>query len=160
MCIRDSLNRDGVPLLGALPVLEDLGPEELASRDGRAGAILDTRPWPSFAAGHLPGSLFPLSGVSFLKAVGSFVDELANTAVEQEADYFFPSVAVDRLMLPDRVYAVYKFGDTGDETINFNRYDDDGTTGTHPDATAHNNRIPQPAPSAARQKRAAVKSMS
>lgn len=69
-----ALNRDGVPLLGALPVLEDLGPEELASLDGRAVAILDTRPWPSFAAGHLPGSLFPLSGVSFLKAVGSFVE--------------------------------------------------------------------------------------
>jgi hypothetical protein len=62
-------------------------------------------------------------------AVGAFVDELANTAVEQEADFFFPSITVDRLMLPDRVFALYKFGDTGDEAINFNQYDDDGTTG-------------------------------
>lgn len=62
-------------------------------------------------------------------AVGAFVDEVANTALEQEADFYFPSITVDRLKLPDRVYAVYKFGDTAEETINFNQYDDSGSTG-------------------------------
>ena len=63
--------------------------------------------------------------------VGAFVDEVAaNTALEQEADFFFPTVVVDRQHLPDRVYSLYKFGSAGDEGIRFNQYDDDGTTGT------------------------------
>ena len=48
--------------------------------------------------------------------VGAFVDEVvANTALEQEADFFFPTIAVDRQHLPDRVYSLYKFGSAGDE---------------------------------------------
>ncbi|MFC1525328.1 hypothetical protein ACFL6X_00780 [Candidatus Latescibacterota bacterium] len=62
--------------------------------------------------------------------VGSFVDEIANTALEQEAEWYFPTIAVDRRRLPDRVHALYKFGDTGDETVQHNSYDDDGTRGT------------------------------
>ena len=62
--------------------------------------------------------------------IGSFVDETsANTALEQDADFFFPTIVVDRNRLPDRVYAP-KFGSAGDEGIVLNQYDDDGTTGT------------------------------
>ena len=64
-------------------------------------------------------------------SVGSFIDEVAgNTALEQEADFFFPSITVDRARIPDRVYSVFKFGSGGNEGVRFNRYDDDGTTGT------------------------------
>ena len=66
--------------------------------------------------------------------VKAFIDEgNATGAVETEARYFFPTVAVDRLRSPDRVYALFKYG--GDNTdpvegIYFNQYDDNGTTGT------------------------------
>ena len=62
--------------------------------------------------------------------VGAFVDEVTNTAVEQETAYFFPSIVVDRQRLPDRVYALYKGGSAGDEGVFFSQYSDDGTTGT------------------------------
>ena len=63
--------------------------------------------------------------------VGSFVDEVSgNTALEQEAIFYFPTITIDRLQLPDRVYSVFKFGSGGDEGVYFNQYSDDGTTGT------------------------------
>jgi hypothetical protein len=64
--------------------------------------------------------------------VSAFVDETTgNTAVETDARYYFPTLAIDRNRLPDRVYSVFKFGDsTPDEGVYFNQYDDDGTVGT------------------------------
>ena len=64
--------------------------------------------------------------------VSSFIDETTgNAAVETDARYYFPSLAIDRNHLPDRVYSVFKFGDTTPaEGVYFNQYDDDGTTGT------------------------------
>ncbi|MFH1566800.1 MAG: sialidase family protein, partial [Gemmatimonadota bacterium] len=62
-------------------------------------------------------------------AVGSFVDELANAALEQVARYVFPTLAVDRQHLPDRVYGLYKGGSGTAESIYFNHYDDDGAQG-------------------------------
>ncbi len=64
--------------------------------------------------------------------VTTFVDETtANAAVETDARYYFPTLAIDRNRLPDRVYSVFKFGDTTPaEGVYFNQYDDDGTIGT------------------------------
>jgi len=67
------LNRDGVPVLGELPHLEHLSAEQLASIDTRSVAVVDTRPWTEFRAGHLAGSLKPLGGVGFLSSLGSFI---------------------------------------------------------------------------------------
>ncbi len=67
------LNRDGVPVLGELPHPEHLSAEQLAAVDTRAVAVVDTRHWQAFRAGHLAGSLKPLGGVGFLSSLGSFI---------------------------------------------------------------------------------------
>ncbi len=63
--------------------------------------------------------------------VGAFVDEVAgNAALDVNADYYFPTIVVDRQPVPDRVFSVFKFGDnTPTEGIYFNQYVDDGSTG-------------------------------
>lgn len=66
-------NRDGVSLLGGVPVPEQFTAEELTSIDTKAVAVIDTRAWETFRRGHLAGSLKPLGGVGFLSSVGSFV---------------------------------------------------------------------------------------
>jgi hydroxyacylglutathione hydrolase len=67
------INRDGPPVLGDLPRPARTDAAGAASLDPRSVAIIDTRPWEDFIAGHLPGSLsFPL-GQSFCTDVGSMV---------------------------------------------------------------------------------------
>ena len=66
-------NRDGVPVLEQLPNPEQFTAEQLASLDAKSCAVIDTRSWAAFRAGHLSGSLHPLRGVGFLASVGSFV---------------------------------------------------------------------------------------
>jgi hypothetical protein len=54
-----------------------------------------------------------------------------NAALEKDAIYYFPNLALDRRRLPDRIYAVYKFGDnTPNEGVYFNYFDDAGPVGT------------------------------
>lgn len=68
------LNRDGPAVLGALTI-RGIAPQELRSVDGRKAAIVDTRPWGAFKAGHVPGALLaPLDGM-FVNVTGSFVNE-------------------------------------------------------------------------------------
>jgi hydroxyacylglutathione hydrolase len=70
------LNRDGAPILGALPDPPRLDAEALASLAGsRECTVIDTRlDRQSFLDGHLPGSLFaPLNRV-FPTVVGSYAD--------------------------------------------------------------------------------------
>ena len=67
------LNRDGVPLLQALPKPEQIDAQAAAAIDARTTAVLDLRPWPAFMAGHLPGALHMRRGAMFLAAAGSFV---------------------------------------------------------------------------------------
>lgn len=68
-------NRDGPALLpgGELPRPRPLTPAELKSLDGRRVAIIDTRPWKAFKAGHVPGSLYLPLNSSFNTDAGSFV---------------------------------------------------------------------------------------
>jgi len=64
--------------------------------------------------------------------VKGFVDDgNASGAVETEARHFFPTVVVDRLRSPDRVYALFKYGGAADrvEGIYINQYSDNGVTG-------------------------------
>ena len=63
--------------------------------------------------------------------VAAFIDESAgNAALNRDATFYFPTLAIDRGRLPDRIYSVYKWGDnTPTESIGYNQYDDDGSTG-------------------------------
>jgi hydroxyacylglutathione hydrolase len=67
------LNRDGVPLLGALPVPPAMDIADTAAL--RDAVVLDTRPdRAAFARGHLRGSLYAPEGRSFSSAAGSCLD--------------------------------------------------------------------------------------
>ncbi len=67
------LNRDGVPLLDALPAPAQLDADALVAVDTAATAVLDLRRWQDFRDGHLPGSLYLVRGPMMLAAAGSFV---------------------------------------------------------------------------------------
>ncbi|MCC7261626.1 MAG: T9SS type A sorting domain-containing protein [Candidatus Latescibacteria bacterium] len=65
---------------------------------------------------------------------GASVDDFnnssaANAALEVNALFYFPTVVVDRVSSPNRVYALYKYGDATYETIFFNRYTYDNAVG-------------------------------
>lgn len=69
------VNRDGPRVLGGLPEPARLTPAEAARLDPTRVAIVDTRPWEKFRAGHLPGSLsFPIQQ-SFSTDAGSMIRE-------------------------------------------------------------------------------------
>ena len=82
-----ALNRDGPPYLGALPDPPALDGAALAALDARAVAIVDTRPWDAFRAGHLPGALSCPHRASFHADVGSLVrfDEPIHLIVTADA---------------------------------------------------------------------------
>ncbi|MFO0961599.1 MAG: MBL fold metallo-hydrolase [Phycisphaerales bacterium] len=70
-----ALNRDGVPVLGKLPV-----PEVVTDLRTRAAewekpgtVVLDTRPWAAFRDGHLPGALTLPLGKMLPMVLGSYV---------------------------------------------------------------------------------------
>lgn len=69
------VNRDGPRVLGGLPGPARLTPAEVVRLDPARVAIVDTRPWERFRAGHLPGSLsFPIQQ-SFSTDAGSMIRE-------------------------------------------------------------------------------------
>lgn len=66
-------NRDGPPLLGALPQPDVLTAARMRGLDFSQVVVIDTRPWDLFRSGHLPGALHaPLDGM-FMTAIGSYV---------------------------------------------------------------------------------------
>lgn len=69
------LNKVGPPVLGGLPRPPRMTVAELRALDGRAIAIVDTRPWEAYRAGHVRHSLsLPLSK-SFNTDAGLFIRE-------------------------------------------------------------------------------------
>jgi hydroxyacylglutathione hydrolase len=70
-----ALNRDGVPLLGALPAPPSVTDVRAhAAEWERPGTVVvDTRPWAAFRAGHLPGAIQAPLGKMLPMVVGSFV---------------------------------------------------------------------------------------
>lgn len=64
-------------------------------------------------------------------SVAIFDDEAAtNAALNRDAMFYFPSVAIDRNRLPDRVYSVYKTAaGVQVESVGYNQYDDAGVVG-------------------------------
>ncbi|MGD1916256.1 MAG: rhodanese-like domain-containing protein, partial [Phycisphaerales bacterium] len=80
------VNRDGPPVLGSLPQPYQVRLSDLAKIDPQQVAIIDTRPWPQYRDGHLPGAMsFPLS-TTFNTDAGSMVreDEQIYLIVEPE----------------------------------------------------------------------------
>lgn len=68
-------NKIGPRVLGGVPQPKRLSVEELKAIDGTKAAIVDTRPWAAFKAGHVPGSLhLPLNN-SFNTDGGSLIAE-------------------------------------------------------------------------------------
>lgn len=68
-------NKRGPRVLGALPRPEHLIGAQLRGIDTAKAAVIDTRPWAEFRAGHLPGSLFAPLDSMFHAVAGSYVGE-------------------------------------------------------------------------------------
>ncbi len=77
-------NKLGPRVLGALPAPPRLAPTDLATIDTASHAIIDTRDWPEFRAGHVPGSLSLPLGRPFPTDAGSLIggDEAMTLVVE------------------------------------------------------------------------------
>ena len=71
-------NRDGVPILEALPQPTAGAPSELADNDR---VVIDLRSWDEFRSGHLPGALWSRRGPMFAAAIGSLVDPAQTMAL-------------------------------------------------------------------------------
>jgi hydroxyacylglutathione hydrolase len=68
-------NKMGPKVLGSVPAPRELTVDELKKVDGAKSAIIDTRPWAAFKAGHVPGALhLPLNN-SFNTDAGSLIAE-------------------------------------------------------------------------------------
>jgi len=67
------LNKLGPPVLGDLPRPRALAASELAALSTRSEAIIDTRTWKEFIAGHIPGSLYIPLDNSFNTLAGSYI---------------------------------------------------------------------------------------
>ncbi len=52
-----------------------------------------------------------------------------NASLNTEATFVFPTVVVDTVSSPDKIYALYKFGDATYETVFYNRYTYDHAIG-------------------------------
>lgn len=77
-------NREGPRVLGALPRPRRISAEELARLDTGREALLDTRTWKEFRAGHVPGALYLPLNASFPTDAGSFLraDETVHLVVD------------------------------------------------------------------------------
>jgi len=82
------LNKNGVPVLGALPSPSRYVPDEMAELAADDGAvIIDTRPdRTAYMAGHIPGSIYAPLGINFAMIVGSYVDPSTDIYLLIEAD--------------------------------------------------------------------------
>ncbi len=78
-------NKIGPKVLGGVPQPKRLSVEELKKVDGTKAAIVDTRPWAAFKAGHVPGALhLPLNN-TFNTDGGSLIGEHEPIVIIAEA---------------------------------------------------------------------------
>jgi len=68
-------NKMGPPVLGGIPKPARLTPADLLKLNAATSAIVDTRTWNAYRAGHVPGSLFHPVNKSFTTDVGSMIRE-------------------------------------------------------------------------------------
>ncbi|RMF65845.1 MAG: MBL fold metallo-hydrolase [Calditrichaeota bacterium] len=67
-------NKEGPAILGELPTPGAVPAAAIPDLLQRPISLIDTRPWPEFAAGHLPGALFAPLNTAFPTVVGSYVE--------------------------------------------------------------------------------------
>lgn len=97
-------NRDGPRVLGSLPRPRRMTSVELGAVDGRRMAIVDTRPWAEFRAGHVKGSLFAPPDNTFPMVAGSYIGEdeeivlIAEEARVEEAVRDLVRIGLDRVV--------------------------------------------------------------
>lgn len=68
-------NKMGPRVLGELPTPRALSAAELKALDAQKVALIDTRHWSEFRAGHIPGAMFMPLDNSFPTVAGSYVGE-------------------------------------------------------------------------------------
>ena len=68
-------NKVGPRVLGGVPKPRQMSAGDLKTIDGRTNAIIDTRAWAAFKAGHVPGALWLPVNNSFSTDAGSMIDE-------------------------------------------------------------------------------------
>ena len=68
-------NKMGPKVLGGVPKLRHITAAEMKSIDGHTCAVMDTRPWADFKAGHIAGALSLRLSNSFNTDAGSVIDE-------------------------------------------------------------------------------------
>lgn len=97
-------NRDGPAVIGSLPKPIPMSAEEAAKLDTRSAVIVDTRPWKTYRAGHLPGSIFAPQDSSFPTVVGSYIEEheaiylVVDAARGEEAVRDLVRIGLDRIV--------------------------------------------------------------
>lgn len=79
-------NRDGPPLLGELPPLVKLKPDQIAAIDGKTMGVIDLRPWNEFRDFHLKGSLWTVTGPNFSAVTGSYIEPEEDIILIAEPD--------------------------------------------------------------------------
>ncbi|TDI85951.1 MAG: MBL fold metallo-hydrolase [Caldithrix sp.] len=67
-------NKEGPAILGKMPEPAELRVEDIKKMLRADKVLLDTRTWPEFVEGHLPGSLFTPLDKSFPTITGSYVE--------------------------------------------------------------------------------------
>jgi hydroxyacylglutathione hydrolase len=74
-------NRRGPAILASMPALASLTPRQIRARQNDGGQVIDVRPVPAYAAGHIPGSLaIPLRD-AFATWLGRLVPDPATPLV-------------------------------------------------------------------------------
>jgi hydroxyacylglutathione hydrolase len=68
-------NKSGPAILEALPEPALITVEEIKKLNTKSVALIDTRPWPAYRKGHIPGSFFHPLNKSFVTDMGSFLDK-------------------------------------------------------------------------------------
>ena len=98
------LNRDGPQLLGKLPTPREIPALDLATLDFKRAAILDTRVWSDFKAGHLPGALRDPLDRTFNTIAASYASDdqdiyvVASAAQVNDAVRALVRVGLDRII--------------------------------------------------------------
>jgi len=97
-------NKIGPPVLGGLPLPPKMTVGELREVDGHRVAVVDTRPWDAFRAGHVPGALSLPLGRSFNTDAGSLVQDVDDIVLVCRSEDVEPAVreliriGLDRIM--------------------------------------------------------------
>jgi len=92
-------NKMGPKVLGGVPAPKQINAPDLRALDAGKAAIIDTRSWAVFKAGHVPGSLF-------VPLVNAFTTEAGSMVAEGEAIY----LVVDPARLNEAVRDLIRVG--------------------------------------------------